>query len=211
MKTNRKVIALASNNQKKIKELKEILLAFSISVKTPGELDIDFEVEETGSTFEENAALKSEELCRLTSLPSVADDSGLCVEALNGEPGLFSARYGKQGMNDRERTQFLLDNMRGKVNRNAYYYCAIAFSLPGKQTLFFKGRCDGIITEDYDEIGQYGFGYDPIFYFPPLQERFSRVLPEVKHQYSHRGLALSEFKSYLEGNNTSLATDIDFS
>jgi XTP/dITP diphosphohydrolase len=187
-------LALASNNQHKIFEFKKIL-STGFTLLTPKELGLEFEVEETESTFEGNAKLKSEHLYKISGLPSIADDSGICVSALGGNPGVFSARYGKQGFNDRDRTEFLLENIKGNPDRAAFYYCCIAFTNENG-TRFFTGKCEGLLADDYDESGN-GFGYDPIFTYPPLGKRFSQISPEEKNKVSHRGIALREFAKFL--------------
>ena len=185
-------LLLATNNKKKYKEVKELFSSLSIDINTPDLLNIIFEVDETGSTFKENAALKSEELYRITNLPSLADDSGICVNALNGEPGIFSARYGTPNLDDRGRAEFLLDKMKGMMDRSAYYHCALAFTNMNG-TFFIEEQCHGLIANEYDEQGIYGFGYDPIFYFPPYDNLFSKVNLEDKNKVSHRGKALLSF------------------
>ena len=185
-------ILLATNNKKKYKEVKEIFSSLNIDIVTPELLNIIFEVEETGSTFKENAALKSEELFRITKLPSLADDSGICVNALNGEPGIYSARYGTADLDDRGRAEFLLDKMKEIKDREAYYHCALAFTNKNG-TFFIEDQCHGLISEAYDEKGIYGFGYDPIFYYPPYDNLFSKVNLDDKNKVSHRGKALLTF------------------
>jgi XTP/dITP diphosphohydrolase len=188
-------LALASNNQHKIFEFKKILTT-GFSLLTAKELGLDFEVEETESTFEGNARLKSEHLYKISGMPSIADDSGICVSALDGRPGVYSARYGKPGFTDRDRTEFLLEEIKGNPDRDAYYFCCIAFT-DGNGTKFFTGKCKGLLAEDYDESGN-GFGYDPIFIYPPLGKRFSQISPEEKSKVSHRGIALREFAKFLK-------------
>lgn len=189
-------LALASNNQHKIFEFKKILTS-GFSLLAAKELGIDFEVEETETTFEGNAKLKSEHLFKLSGIPSIADDSGICVSALGGKPGVYSARYGKPGFTDRDRTEFLLSEIKGNSDRKAFYYCCISFTNENG-TRFFTGKCEGLLAEDYDESGN-GFGYDPIFIYPPLGKRFSQISPEEKNQVSHRGIALREFAKFLNG------------
>ena len=189
-------LALASNNQNKIFEFKKILTT-GFSLLTPKELGLVFEVEETESTFEGNARLKSEHLYRISRLPSIADDSGICVNALGGKPGVYSARYGKPGFTDRDRTEFILKETKGNPDRAAYYFCCIAYT-DASGTKFFTGKCEGLLAEDYDESGN-GFGYDPIFIYPPLAKRFSQISPEEKNKVSHRGIALREFAKFLLG------------
>ena len=163
---------------------------------SPGDLGIDIEVEETGSTFAENAMLKAEAICEAAKLPAIADDSGLCVDALNGGPGVYSARYGGEGLDDRGRTALLLENMRGQTTRAAHFTCAIACVFPNGDTLSAEGRCDGTIA--FAPMGEGGFGYDPVFFVPELAKTFSQLMAEEKNEISHRGRALRLFAQQLE-------------
>ena len=191
---NLKKLAIASNNKNKIFEFNKILSS-QFTLFTPKELGLNFEVEETEDTFEGNARLKSEHLYKISGLPSIADDSGICVSAIGGKPGVYSARYGKPEFNDRDRTEYLLESIKGNPYRAAYYFCCISYT-DETGTRFFKGKCDGLLAEDYDESGN-GFGYDPIFIYPKLGKRFSQISPEEKNTVSHRGIALREFAQFL--------------
>ncbi len=177
-----------------------MLSPLGIEVSTPSTLGIPFEVEETGTTFEENAALKSEALYSLTGFASLADDSGICVSHLNGAPGVYSARYGHHHLDDRGRAEFLLNNLRGIEDRKAYYVCCLAYTTE-KKTYFIQEECHGLISKEYDQEGTFGFGYDPIFFFPPYNQVFSRVVPEDKNLVSHRGKALRVFYENLKNGN----------
>ncbi len=137
---------LATHNPGKLKEMSAILAELGIQVVGPDELGIDVEVEETGTTFAENAMLKARAICAASGLPAIADDSGLCVDALNGGPGVYSARYGGEGLDDRGRTMLLLQNMRGQTTRAAHFACAIACAFPNGDELTAEGRCDGTIA-----------------------------------------------------------------
>ena len=172
-----------------------MLSPLGIEVITPGNMGIDFYVEETGNTFQENARLKSEALFSKSGIPCLADDSGICVDYLNGEPGVFSARYGKPELDDKGRALFLLENMKGVKSRTAYYQCCLSYTT-STQTYFIEEKCHGFISDFYDEDGKFGFGYDPIFISSDLNILFSRVSPEIKNNVSHRGKALKQF---LEG------------
>ena len=185
-------ILLSTNNKKKYNEFKQIVLPLGIEISTPEMMGISLDVEETGNTFEENASLKSNALYSITKIPTLADDSGICVSYLNGEPGIYSARYGNPGLDDRGRAEYLLEAMKNIENRKAYYVCCLAYT-NSKGTFFVREECHGELTTKYDEEGIYGFGYDPIFYFPPLNAVFSSVLPEEKNIVSHRGKALKVF------------------
>jgi XTP/dITP diphosphohydrolase len=192
---------LATNNSHKIQEMTQILNGLGIEVITPKQIGINIEVEETGTSFEENAALKSEALFKISGKPSIADDSGICVSALGSRPGVYSARYGRPGMSDKERAEFLLEEMKDKEDRSCFYYCAIAFST-ATETFFFRGECHGILAQDYLD-GGFGFGYDPVFYFPTIGKRFSEIPAEEKAKYSHRGEAIRKFKEFLESKKHS--------
>ncbi len=194
-----KSLAIASNNSHKVREIRAILSPLGFELKTPKELGIEFGPEETGTTFQENALLKARELFSISGLASLADDSGICVEALGGEPGVYSARFGGKGLDDEGRAQLLLQKMNGKNNRNAKYVCSIAFVSPeGEFT--FEGECAGLIAEDYDRTGN-GFGYDPIFYFPPFISRFSQISDEKKNSVSHRKKALDSLVEFFISQN----------
>ena len=186
---------LATHNPGKLKEMADILSGLGVEVVSPAELGIDVEVEETGSTFAENAMLKARAICDASGLPAIADDSGLCVDALNGGPGVYSARYGGEGLDDAARTRLLLENMRGQTTRAAHFACAIACVFPGGDTLTAEGRCDGAIA--FAPMGQGGFGYDPVFLVPELGKTFSQLTGAEKNEISHRGRALRAFSEKL--------------
>ena len=186
---------LATHNPGKLKEMSAILKELGITVVSPGELGISAEVEETGTTFAENAMLKAKAVCRAAELPAIADDSGLCVDALNGGPGVYSARYGGEGLDDRGRYTLLLNTMRGMPSRTAHFACAIACAFPNGDTLTAEGRCDGTIA--YAPMGTGGFGYDPEFFVPELKKTFGQLTAEEKSALSHRGRALKNFAQAL--------------
>ena len=182
---------LATQNQKKLREMSDILSGFGVEVVTPKSLGIDLEVEETGTTFAENAMLKAKAICAAANLPAIADDSGLCVDALAGAPGVYSARYGGEGLDDVGRYRLLLENLRGQTTRTAHFACAIACAFPNGDTLTAEGKVEGTIA--YAPMGEGGFGYDPIFFYPPLRKTFGQLTAEEKHGISHRGKALEVF------------------
>ena len=182
---------LATHNPKKLKEMSEILSSLGVEVVSPKELGIDLEVEETGTTFGENAMLKAKAICEAANLPAIADDSGLCVEALNGGPGVYSARYGGEGLDDKGRYQLLLNSMRGQTTRAAYFASAIACAFPNGDTIEAEGQVDGTIA--FAPMGEGGFGYDPVFFYPPMKKTFGQMTAEEKHAISHRGKALEVF------------------
>ena len=182
---------LATQNQKKLREMSDILSGFGVEVVSPKSLGIDLEVEETGTSFAENAMLKAKAICEAANLPAIADDSGLCVDALAGAPGVYSARYGGEGLDDVGRYRLLLENLRGQTTRTAHFACAIACAFPNGDTLTAEGKVEGTIA--FAPMGEGGFGYDPIFFYPPLRKTFGQLTAEEKHGISHRGKALEVF------------------
>ena len=187
---------LATHNPGKLREMGEILKDFGIEVVSPKDLGITVDVEETGSTFAENAMLKAKAICKAADLPAIADDSGLCVDALNGAPGVYSARYGGEGLDDRGRYMLLLSSLRGAPTRAAHFACAVACAFPNGDTLTADGRCDGSIA--YAPLGEGGFGYDPVFLLPGTGKTFGQLTQEEKSAVSHRGRALKDFAGKLE-------------
>nr|WP_325199944.1 XTP/dITP diphosphatase [uncultured Oscillibacter sp.] len=186
---------LATHNPGKLAEMKAILSGLGVEVLSPAEAGVEVDVEETGTTFAENAMLKAKAVCAAAGLPAIADDSGLCVDALNGGPGVYSARYGGEGLDDRGRCMLLLRSMRGQGTRIAHFSCAVACAFPGGDTLTAEGRCDGAIA--FAPLGESGFGYDPVFLIPELGKTFGQIGPEEKSKISHRGRALAAFAEKL--------------
>lgn len=182
---------LATHNPGKLREMADILSKFGIQVVSPADVDITVDVEETGTTFAENAMLKAKAICEAAGLPAIADDSGLCVDALNGGPGVYSARYGGEELDDRGRYMLLLNSMRGQTTRAAHFACAIACAFPNGDTLTAEGRCDGAIA--FAPMGEGGFGYDPVFLVPEKGKTFGQLTAEEKSEISHRGKALEAF------------------
>ena len=187
---------LATHNPGKLKEMSSILSRFGVEVVSPKELGITVDVEETGTTFAENAMLKAKTICAAAGLPAIADDYGLCVDALNGGPGVYSARYGGEGLDDKGRYTLLLNSMRGQATRAAHFTCAIACAFPNGDTLTAEGQVQGTIA--FAPMGEGGFGYDPVFFYPPLAKTFGQLTAEEKSTISHRGQALKEFSAKLE-------------
>ena len=194
-------MVLASKNPKKLLELQAILSAQGIEVVLESQVGIDVDVEETGTTFEENAFLKAHAVMEASGLPAVADDSGLCVDALNGAPGVYSARYGGPGLDDVGRYRLLLENMRGQLDRRCRFVSAICCCFPNGDRVEARGECPGTLA--YAPKGGDGFGYDPIFFLPERKKTFAELTAEEKNAISHRGRALEAFgeklKAYLEG------------
>ena len=187
---------LATHNPGKLREMGEILKDFGIEVVSPRDLGLTVDGEETGPTFAENAMLKAKAICKATKLPAIADDSGLCVDALNGAPGVYSARYGGEGLDDKGRYMLLLSSLRGAPTRAAHFTCAVACAFPNGDTLTAEGRCDGSIA--YAPLGEGGFGYDPVFLLPGTGKTFGQLSQEEKSAVSHRGRALKDFAGKLE-------------
>lgn len=187
---------LASQNEKKLRELREILAAAGVEVVLQSQVGVKVEVEETGATFEENAILKAEAVCRETGLPAIADDSGLVVDALGGAPGVYSARYGGEGLDDTGRWQLLLQNMEGEELRTCRFVSVICCAFPNGDRILARGECPGVLAREAAGAG--GFGYDPVFYLPALGRTMAQLCPEEKNQISHRGVALRAFQQELE-------------
>lgn len=188
-----KTIVVATGNVGKIREFKEILVDWT--VKSPRDYGIDFDAEETGSTFAENAAIKARALYEILKIPTVADDSGLCVDALNGAPGIYSARY--SGGSDSDNNKKLLDNMRGITNRRARFVCALAY-YDGK-LIEVNGETEGEILSE--PMGDKGFGYDPLFYSYDLKQSFGVASEIEKNSVSHRKRAIVALLEKLTDND----------
>lgn len=174
-----------------------LLAPYGYEVVLPKDLGISFSPEETETTFTGNSFIKSKELYRLTGLPSFADDSGISVPALGGEPGVYSARFGGPGLTDKERALYLLQKLGAETRREAYYSCVVSY-VDADHVVSFEGRVDGFIAADYDLEGKYGFGYDPIFIYPPFEKRFSQVPESEKNTVSHRKKAMDLFLDWLQ-------------
>lgn len=189
-------LVLASKNKKKLAEMNDILSHLGVEVCSEAEAGVDVEVEETGTTFEENSLLKARAVMEASGLPAIADDSGLCVDALNGAPGVYSARYGGPELDDAGRYQLLLENMRGQLDRRCKFVSAICCCFPNGDRVEARGECAGTLA--YAPKGADGFGYDPIFFVPGLKKTFAELSPEEKNAISHRGNALKAFREKLE-------------
>ncbi len=184
-------VVLASKNPHKLVEIRQITDRFGFELILQSELGVDIDVEETGTTFEENSLLKAKAVMEATGLPAIADDSGIAVDALNGEPGIYSARYGfDDTLDDHGRMMLLLKNTEHVPDgqRGAQFVCVITFISPDGTLLQARGEVHGQLTRQ--PRGENGFGYDPIFYYPPLGMTTAELPSEVKNQVSHRGNAL---------------------
>ena len=189
-------LVLASKNEKKLREMNEILSGLGIEVCLQADVGVDVDVEETGSTFEENSLLKARAVMEASGLPAVADDSGLCVDALNGAPGVWSARYGGEGLDDAGRYRLLLSSMPRGGTRTAKFVSVITCCFPNGDVITAQGECPGTIA--FAPMGEGGFGYDPVFFLPKLKKTFAQLSPEEKNAVSHRGKALAAFAEKLE-------------
>ena len=189
-------VVLASHNQKKMVEMKAILSQMGVEVLSQAEVGMDLEPEETGTTFEENSLLKARAVMEASGLPAIADDSGLMVDALGGDPGVYSARYGGPGLDDTGRWQLLLKNMAGESNRACKFVSVICCAFPDGGEVMARGECPGILAQG--PSGDGGFGYDPIFYLPQLGKTMAQLTPAEKNQISHRARALAGFQKEWE-------------
>lgn len=194
-------VVLASQNKHKLAEIQEIVSKYDIELILQSELGIHIDVDETGTTFEENSYLKAKAVVDATGLPAMADDSGLTVDVLNGEPGIYSARYGGEACkSDYDRLSLLLKNMRGvrADERTARFVCVITLLYPDGKKLVARGICEGLITTE--PHGYDGFGYDPVFYVPREGRTFAEMGAERKNAISHRANALQKLSRMLEEN-----------
>lgn len=181
-------LAIATNNAHKLSEIRAILGDSFEQLLSLKDLGIDVDVEETGTTLEENALLKARTICKLCKLPTLADDTGLMVDALDGAPGVYSARYAGEAHNDANNRALLLKNLEGKTSRRAHFSTVIAICYPNGDFITANGRVEGSIL--HEERGNEGFGYDSLFYIDELGKTFAQATPEEKNSVSHRGRAL---------------------
>ena len=194
-------VILASKNQHKLTELSAILSQLGFEIALESEYGLDIDVEETGTTFEENSFLKADAVMKAAGLPVLADDSGLMVDALDGAPGVYSARYGHKA-SDKERTAYLLENMKDvpEERRGAKFVCVITCLFPDGRKIVARGECPGVIARA--PHGENGFGYDPVFYLPELGMTYAELPSEQKNAISHRARALQDFcRKYQEVQN----------
>ncbi|MGC8908051.1 MAG: XTP/dITP diphosphatase [Desulfomonilaceae bacterium] len=188
---------VATMNQGKLKEVKEALAGLPIQLFSLRDYPSIPEIVEDGVTFTENALKKARAVFQATGLTTLADDSGLCVDALEGRPGVFSARYAGHGASDEENYRKVLEEMKHipDAMRSAHFVCVLALVEPGGHEKIFEGSCHGKITRE--PVGDKGFGYDPIFFFEPMGVTFAQIDSAAKSIVSHRGKALRQFAAYL--------------
>ncbi len=190
-------LLLGTNNKAKVREYRVLLEGIPCEIITPAELGITQPVEESGETLEQNAVLKAKAYALMSNLTALADDSGLEVDALGGEPGVLSARYAGEGVSDRERIEYLLAKITDVPweQRGARFRCIIAVASPDGEVTLCQGECPGIIT--FEPKGAGGFGYDPVFYLPELDKTMAELSMEQKNRLSHRGRAAMEARNIL--------------
>lgn len=195
---DRKRIIFATGNEGKMKEVRMILTDMGVSVVSMKEAGVRADIVENGKTFEENAVIKAKAVMKLTGQIAMADDSGLVIDFLNGEPGIYSARYMGEDTSYIIKNQNLIDRLQGveESRRTARFVCAIACALPDGTVLTTEGTMEGIIG--YESRGENGFGYDPIFYLPEFGCSSAQLSPEKKNELSHRGKALRKMREELE-------------
>lgn len=195
-----KKIVLSTTNQGKVREFNRLLNGHGFEIISITSVVPDFVFpEETGATFVENAILKSDAACKASGLPALADDSGICVYGLGLAPGIHSARYGGDGLDDSGRVDLLLHNMQDISDRRAYFYCALAFSQPGLPAKVFSGQVDGELL--HKRAGDGGFGYDPIFWYTPLNMTLAQIPLEQKNTVSHRAKAVEGFIDWFKNQS----------
>ena len=190
-------IVFATTNAGKIKEIKEILADFDVEVASMKEMNITADIEENGATFEENSLIKARAVSKLTGLPALADDSGLEVDYLNGEPGIYSARYLGRDTDYDYKNNYIIKKLKDAKGeeRSARFVCVISLVLPDGREFVKKGVMEGRIG--YEIKGENGFGYDPIFYLPEYGKTSAEISAEEKNKISHRGKALSAMKELI--------------
>ena len=189
------VLALATYNKGKKREYELLFKKLPIEIKALSDFEGKLEFMEEEKTFEEIAAGKALLASKTLGIPSIADDSGLSVEALNGAPGIYSARYAGKSANDKQNNNKLLKELMGKKNRDAAFICSIAIAKPSGNVITYSGKCSGVILDK--PVGFNGFGYDPYFYYPPFKKSFAQLTIEEKSRVSHRGLAMENLKKDL--------------
>lgn len=186
----RQTIVLATTNKGKIREIRELLKDHPIDIKKLSDFGPTPEVIEDGETFDENAYIKSSFTARILGYPAMADDSGLCVAALDGAPGVYSARYAGEKATDEQNIKKMLLDMKDKDNRNAIFKCVISIAVPTGAALTYEGKCPGVLTRT--PAGENGFGYDPLFFYPDMNKTFAQLSMKEKGSVSHRGKALQQ-------------------
>jgi len=193
---NLMTLVIATTNPGKTVEIRDMLQSFPVNIKNLADFGPIPPVVEDGETFDENAYKKASFVSKILGLPALADDSGLVVDALGGAPGVYSARYAGENATDDQRYTKLLSEMKGMANRKAAFECVLSIAVPLGPALTYEATCEGLIAEA--PAGEGGFGYDPVFYYPPLEKTFGQLTLEEKSRVSHRGKALQELSQEFE-------------
>lgn len=189
-------LIIATNNQSKVREIKAILGGFYDEILSLKDAGIVADVVEDGETFHENAAKKAVEISRMVDGDVLADDSGLCVDALDGAPGIYSARFSGEGADDRKNNEKLLSLVKNESNRRARFVCALVLANGGREKLYVEDYAEGEIIDE--PRGENGFGYDPLFYVKEYGQTFAQIPAETKNVISHRAKALEKLKKEVE-------------
>lgn len=189
-------ILLATSNAHKVEEFKEMLEPFGYTITSLLDFDEEFDIEETGTTFEENALIKAKTMHDKLGIAVIADDSGLMVNALDGAPGIYSARFMGKDTSYDIKNQYIIDRCKDAEDKGCQFVCAIAYVEENGESHVFTGVVEGIVADHIE--GEKGFGYDPIFYYPPYQTTLANVSEEQKNAVSHRGRALKQFVDFIE-------------
>ncbi|CCK79219.1 MULTISPECIES: XTP/dITP diphosphatase [Desulfobacula] len=192
----KQIIVLATRNKGKTREIRELLKGYPIDIKNLDDFGPIPEVIEDGETFDDNAYKKASFTAKILGYPAMADDSGLCVEALDGAPGVYSARYAGENATDADNVKKMLEELKDKDNRKASFKCVISIAIPTGPALTYEGECQGVITKE--AVGDNGFGYDPLFFYPELNKTFAQLTIQEKGQVSHRGKALKEIADEMD-------------
>lgn len=192
----KQILVLATTNKGKTRELKDRLQGYPVEIKDLSDFGPIPEVIEDGETFDDNAYKKASFTARILGYPALADDSGLCVAALDGAPGVYSARYAGENATDQDNVDKLLESMKNEEHRDAAFECVISIAVPTGAALTYEGRCQGVLTRE--PAGDNGFGYDPLFFFPALNKTFAQLSMDEKAKVSHRGKALQEITQEMD-------------
>lgn len=191
-----KEIMLATSNAHKVKEFQTMLAPLGFHVKSLLDLNEEIDIIENGTTFEENALIKANTIYKMLHIPVIADDSGLSVNAMNGEPGIYSARFLGRDTSYDDKNQYIIQACKDAADKGCQFVCAIAYVKEDGTSAVFRGVVEGVVAEHME--GAKGFGYDPIFYYPPYQTTLANVSEKEKNAISHRGRALAQLLQYME-------------
>ncbi|MCT8137466.1 XTP/dITP diphosphatase [Anaerobacillus sp. CMMVII] len=192
-----KVLLIATKNKGKVREFEDLFAKFGYQVQSLLEMGDSIDVVEDGVTFQENAIKKAETIASEFRIPTLADDSGLIVDALDGRPGVYSARYAGEEKDDQANLEKVLTELEDvpELERTARFHCSLALAIPGKETIVVDGTCEGVITRE--PRGEHGFGYDPIMYIPSMDKTMAQLTKQEKNMISHRSNALKKLQEQL--------------